>query len=181
MRIDNFSIYNRHYAGICSLFTKEGASMSRSKLDFFDGEDPYRFVQRLFLSKWKPFLLTALHFDADSTRYGKFTSVLPITEKVLTENLRDLEADGLIERVVYPEIPPRVEYRLTEVGKSTIPVLFSLYDWGWHEMRRRGLRIDRRGQMFHGYLEPDEEFMQMPIEKLIEQVRRERGEEADEA
>ena len=152
--------------------------MARSRLDFLDGEDPYRFVQRMFVSKWKPFLLTALYFDTDSTRYGRFSSVLPITDKVLTENLRELEADGLIMRVVYPEVPPRVEYRLTDVGKSTIPLLFSLYDWGWNEMRRRNMQIDRRGQMFHGYLEPDEEIMQMPIEKFIELVRRERGEEA---
>jgi DNA-binding HxlR family transcriptional regulator len=153
--------------------------MARSRLDFFDGEDPYRFVQRMFVSKWKPFLLTALYFDTDSTRYGAFSNVLPITDKVLTENLRELEADGLVERIVYPEVPPRVEYRLTDLGKSTIPLLFSLYDWGWNEMRRRNMQIDRRGQMFHGYLEPDEEIMRMPIEKFIELVRRERGEEAE--
>jgi DNA-binding HxlR family transcriptional regulator len=53
-----------------------------------------------------------------------------ITQRVLTMQLRELEADGIVERTVYAEVPPRVEYRLTPFGESLKPVLLSLRDWG---------------------------------------------------
>lgn len=53
-----------------------------------------------------------------------------ITQKVLTNNLRDMEASGLIERKVYPEVPPRVEYSLTDTGLSLKPILDSMVAWG---------------------------------------------------
>jgi DNA-binding HxlR family transcriptional regulator len=53
-----------------------------------------------------------------------------ISQKVLTDSLRSLEADGIVTRTVYPEVPPRVEYSLSELGKSLEPVLSSMKDWG---------------------------------------------------
>lgn len=53
-----------------------------------------------------------------------------ITQKVLTNNLRDMEASGLVERKVYPEVPPRVEYSLTDTGLSLKPILDSMVVWG---------------------------------------------------
>ena len=53
-----------------------------------------------------------------------------ISQKVLTDSLRSMEADGIITRTVYPEVPPRVEYSLTELGKSMKPILDSMRAWG---------------------------------------------------
>lgn len=66
-------------------------------------------------------------------RYGELKKDLgKITHKMLTEQLRSLEADGLINRKVYPEIPPKVEYSITEMGMETIPVIEALRQFGSH-------------------------------------------------
>ena len=57
-------------------------------------------------------------------------SIGPVTQKVLTTNLRSMEKDGLLTRKVYAEVPPRVEYTLTELGRSLRPVLASMAEWG---------------------------------------------------
>ena len=88
--------------------------------------------------------------------------IQPITQKVLSENLRQLEADGLIYRTVLPTTPPQVEYRLTPAGKGLVPLLDHIYDWGWEEMQRRKLPIDALGEMWHGHRAPDEKFMESP-------------------
>ena len=135
-------------------------AVSRSKDGFFE-QDPYNFAFKIFCTRWKPLLLKAISFD-ESTRFNRFTKQLPITEKVLAQNLRELEADGLITRTVYAEVPPRVEYRLTPTGRSVCPILDAIYNWGWTEMKRRGLEIDKIGEMWHGYRERDEEAMDSP-------------------
>ena len=139
--------------------------------------DPYRYVMRVFMTKWKPMILTAISFDHGTTRYTQFKKGLPISEKVLTENLRELEADGLINRTVYAEIPSRVEYTLTESGESVVQLLFQIYDWGYAEMERRGLPIDRRGAMFHGHIEPDPAIMQITMREYLELMDEERNAE----
>lgn len=53
-----------------------------------------------------------------------------VSQKVLTAQLRDMEANGLVNRKVYPEVPPRVEYSLTELGKSLKPILDAMWTWG---------------------------------------------------
>ena len=58
------------------------------------------------------------------------TTLQPVTQKVLTANLRSMEKDGLLTRKVYAEVPPRVEYTLTELGRSLRPVLASMAEWG---------------------------------------------------
>lgn len=124
--------------------------------------DPYTFVLKMFCTRWKPFLLKAIEFDSDCTRFSKFTRQLPISTKVLSQNLRELEADHLIYRTVYWEVPPRVEYHLTELGLSVCALLQQLYDWGWHEMKHRGLPIDPLGEMWHGYRDRDSGIMDSP-------------------
>jgi DNA-binding HxlR family transcriptional regulator len=131
----------------------------------FDIEkDPYNYVMRVVFGRWKPFLLHALDTDT-VTNFARFARQLPISQKVLTQNLRALEADGLITRTVIPETPPRTEYRLTDRGKSVIPLLNSLYDWGWHVMREEGLPIDALGEMWHGYRAPEGDKMADPYKK----------------
>lgn len=123
--------------------------------------DPYTFVIRTCFNRWKPYIIRAIDFDG-CTRFNRFTKQIPITEKVLAANLRELEQDGIITRTVYPEVPLRVEYHLTEVGKQLCNLLDQVYDWGWHTMKEKGLPIDPLGEMWHGYREKDEEFMKAP-------------------
>ena len=131
----------------------------------FDIEhDPYNYVRQVVFSRWKPFILHAMEED-QVTNFSRFCKQLPITQKVLTQNLKALEQDGLISRTVIPETPPRTEYRLTERGKSIIPLLHAVYDWGWHVMKEENLPIDALGEMWHGYREKEDELMHHPYGK----------------
>jgi len=79
--------------------------------------------------KWKILILYLIFNDIN--RFGKMGMVLKdISKQMLTTQLRELENDGIIERKIYPEIPPRVEYFLTEKGKSLLPVIELMRDWG---------------------------------------------------
>ena len=69
-------------------------------------------------------------------RFSEIADSLPISSKLLTERLKELEAHGLILRTLYPEIPPRVEYTLTESGKTLSSVLDALRDWGTHHYEK---------------------------------------------
>ena len=80
-------------------------------------------------SKWK--LLIIRNLLARPWRFNELKKDLEgISQKVLTDSLRPMEADGIITRTVYPEVPPRVEYALTELGKSLKPILDSMRAWG---------------------------------------------------
>ena len=86
----------------------------------------------LISGKWKPRLLWKLHQN-EVLRFGEFKRQLPdITPKMLTQQLRELEHDGLIVRTVYAEVPPRVEYRLSPLGESLRPILDAVAAWGTH-------------------------------------------------
>lgn len=79
--------------------------------------------------KWKILILYLIGNDIN--RFGKLNMLLKdISKQMLTTQLRELERDGIIKRVIYPEIPPRVEYFLTEKGKALQPVFVALRDWG---------------------------------------------------
>lgn len=80
-------------------------------------------------SKWK--LLIIRNLLARPWRFNELKKDLEgISQKVLTDSLRSMEADGIITRTVYPEVPPRVEYALTELGESLKPILDSMRAWG---------------------------------------------------
>lgn len=78
--------------------------------------------------KWKPIIIYVLSFG--KLRFGKIAfQITGISRKVLTQQLRELEHDGIITRTVYPEIPPRVEYELTVKGEELMPVYQLLAEW----------------------------------------------------
>jgi len=79
--------------------------------------------------KWKCLII---HHLLDGTkRFGELRKLTPaITQRMLTAQLRELERDGIVHRKVYPQVPPKVEYSLTELGKSLKPVLISMDKWG---------------------------------------------------
>lgn len=127
-------------------------------------KDPYNHMMRIVFSRWKPFILRAISVDG-GTYFSRFFKQLPITQKVLSQNLKDMQEDGLVYRNVLPEVPPRVEYRLTKEGRSLIGLLDLVYDWGWNDMKSKGLPIDALGEMWHGYREKDEKIMFQPYYK----------------
>jgi DNA-binding HxlR family transcriptional regulator len=86
---------------------------------------------------WKPVVL--FHLLEGKRRFGELSRLVPnATQRMLTLQLRELEADGVINRIVFPEVPPKVEYSLTEFGKTVEPVLFTLRDWGEEYQAGRG-------------------------------------------
>ena len=82
---------------------------------------PVETTLSLISDRWKVLILRDLF--TGTKRFG-------VSQKVLTANLKDMEASGLLTRKAYPEVPPRVEYTLTETGESLKPVLGAMFDWG---------------------------------------------------
>jgi DNA-binding HxlR family transcriptional regulator len=79
--------------------------------------------------KWKPMIL--FYMREGVTRFGGLRRAIPgITPKMLAQQLRELEADGIVTRKVYAEVPPRVEYALTEKGETLKPILAAMCKWG---------------------------------------------------
>ncbi|WP_353989550.1 helix-turn-helix domain-containing protein [Pediococcus argentinicus] len=86
-------------------------------------------TMEIISGKWKPLLLC--YIQTGINRNGQFLKVIPeISQKVLSEQLRQLEQDGIISRHVFAEVPPHVEYELTEQGQSLTHVLMELCNWG---------------------------------------------------
>lgn len=90
---------------------------------------PFIFALSLMGKRWKPAILWKM--TEGIYRFGELKRAIPpISEKMLTQHLRELETDGLITRTIYPEMPPRVEYALTKLGLSLQPILAQLNVWG---------------------------------------------------
>ncbi|CAM7515045.1 MAG: winged helix-turn-helix transcriptional regulator [Enterobacteriaceae bacterium] len=86
-------------------------------------------VLRLLEGRWKLIILFHL-FDGKVQRYSDFEKLIPaISQKMLAQQLRQLESDGLVSRMVYPQVPPKVEYRLTEWGQALCPALDAMLKW----------------------------------------------------
>ena len=90
---------------------------------------PVETTLTLIGDKWKVLILRDLMLG--TKRFGELKkSIGTVSQKVLTAQLRDMEANGLVHREVYAEVPPRVEYSLTELGQSLKPILDAMWDWG---------------------------------------------------
>lgn len=93
-------------------------------------ECPVATTVQLIGNKWKLLILRNLIYNG-TQRFSDFIKTVPgISKKGLTDNLRALEDDGLIERMVFAEVPPRVEYSLSVLGKTLKPILDAMFDWG---------------------------------------------------
>ena len=84
--------------------------------------------------KCKPLILYLLITEGTKRFKELMVSITQISQKTLTNQLRELEADGMISRKAYSEIPPRVEYSITKKGESIFPILESMCDWGYTNM-----------------------------------------------
>lgn len=90
---------------------------------------PVEVTLMLISDRWKVLILRDLL--SGTKRFGELKkSIGSISQKVLTSNLRSMEEDGLLTRKVYAEVPPRVEYTLTELGESLRPILCAMQQWG---------------------------------------------------
>ena len=103
--------------------------------------------------KWKPLIL--FHLAHDTRRYGDLRrAVGGVSDKMLIQHLKEMQADGVVRRLDFKEIPPRVEYSLTPFGRTLAKALAPLCGWGTRHMtevekvmsRRQGSRVSRRGR-----------------------------------
>ena len=91
--------------------------------------------------KYKALILW--HLVDGIRRFGELRKLIPqATQKMLTQQLRELEEDNLITRTVYPVVPPKVEYRLSELGESINPILEAMRVWGTDYMKSQGIEAD---------------------------------------
>ncbi len=92
----------------------------------------------IIVGKWKPIIL--LHLMKNGTmRFSELKRSIPhISQKILTKHLRELEAEDIIERVVYPQVPPKVEYSITEYGRTLEDILVAMHEWGTKHQLRKG-------------------------------------------
>lgn len=107
--------------------------MSACTLKTLDGKQYYCSMEltlHIIGGKWKPLIIYHLG-NENVQRFSELKRSMPrITQKMLTQQLRELEADGIVHRTVYPQVPPKVEYSLTEMGESVVPVLRQMCQWG---------------------------------------------------
>lgn len=100
----------------------------RPKANLFDPNCSSRDVLELVGSKWSLLLLCALHDS--KTRTGQLKRKLQgISQKMLTQTLREMQQTGLVKRISYPEVPPRVEYELTDIGYSLAELVVKMEEW----------------------------------------------------
>lgn len=103
---------------------------SKKKIIFDENSCPVTATMKVLGGKWKSILINAIYFTSPA-RFGELKrSVVGITQSMLTTQLRELEEDGIITRKIYAEIPPRVEYTLTEFGLTLSPIIQSMAEWG---------------------------------------------------
>jgi DNA-binding HxlR family transcriptional regulator len=104
-----------------------------------ESECPIKTTLDVIGGKWKPLILFFL--KGGPRRFSDLRRSVPeVTQKMLTDRLRELEKDGIVRREVYPQVPPKVEYSLTAYGKTLSPVLESMCAWGIKHQRRLGVK-----------------------------------------
>ncbi len=100
----------------------------------------FEFALDMVSGKWKSLVL--YYLSEETLRYGEIRKKIDgITQKMLTQTLRELERNGLITRKVYPVVPPKVEYTITPSGAGLIPIFQSLQVWGERVAKEQGITI----------------------------------------
>ena len=98
---------------------------------------PVETTLSLIGGKYKALILW--HLSAGTLRFNQLQKAVTATPRMLTLQLRELESDGLVSRTVYPEVPPRVEYAMTDLGRSLMPILTAIRDWGTEYLREKDI------------------------------------------
>ena len=98
---------------------------------------PVETTLSLIGGKYKALILW--HLSGGTRRFNQLQKAVTATPRMLTLQLRELESDGLITRTIYPEVPPRVEYAMTDLGRSLMPILTAIRDWGTEYLRGKDI------------------------------------------
>ncbi|QTN37957.1 helix-turn-helix transcriptional regulator [Cryomorphaceae bacterium] len=107
----------------------------RKNKNFNPNSCPVTHTLNLIGGKWKPVVIFLLRKDCN--RFSMLQRAIPeISKQMLVNQLRELEADRIITRTVFPEVPPRVEYAISEYGRSLFPIIDSMQDWGLEDMAK---------------------------------------------
>ena len=102
---------------------------------------PVEATLKLIQGKWK--IVIMFRLNDEPRRFNELQRLLPnVTQRMLTNQPRELEADGLVHREVFPEVPPKVIYSLTELAHSLMPLMLSIKDWGREYLDAQGERCD---------------------------------------
>jgi len=106
----------------------------RKNKDFNPNNCPVTHCMNKIGGKWKPIVIFLINMGKN--RFSLLKKAIPdISKQMLVNQLREMEEDKLIERTIYSEIPPRVEYHITEYGKTVLPIIGVMADWGKVDMR----------------------------------------------
>ncbi|MET1259751.1 MAG: helix-turn-helix transcriptional regulator [Flavobacteriaceae bacterium] len=107
--------------------------MVRKTKDFNPNGCPVTHCLNKIGGKWKPVILFLIRKDCN--RFSMLRRAIPdISKQMLVNQLRELEADGIVDRTVFAEVPPRVEYAISKYGKGLLPIIDSMQDWGLADM-----------------------------------------------
>lgn len=113
------------------------------------GIRPYDFFAKVMGGKWKPYIIRGISHKG-YIRFNESMRILGVSAKVLKQQLRELEEDGIIQRKVYPVAPARVDYVFTETGKSLIPIYNMIFDWSVKRLEELNLPVAPFSYAFHG-------------------------------
>jgi DNA-binding HxlR family transcriptional regulator len=111
---------------------REEIEQRMRKNDFFCEKE---LTMAIIAGKYKVVIIWHLQHEGP-LRYGQIFKLFPgISDRILTKQLRDLESDGIVEREIFPVVPPKVEYRLTELGTTIAPIVDAMWMWGKTNMK----------------------------------------------
>lgn len=107
--------------------------MANQPLELAPQNCPVSFCMGKIGGKWKPVILFLIRKGCN--RFGRLQKAISgISKQMLTRQLRELEADGILERKIFAEVPPRVEYSISTLGETLMPIIDSMRDWGMEQM-----------------------------------------------
>lgn len=127
--------------------------------------NPYHFVTDCISGKWKMTILHHIHHYG-KIRFNETKKTLQVSEKVLSQQLKELANDGLVERIQYNTIPLKVEYILTPLGEDLIPALDILYIWSIRRMTQLDIPIDPDAFVVHTEKKYEDQLMDI-MEKYV--------------
>lgn len=109
---------------------------NRKTKDFAPNSCPVTHCLNKIGGKWKPVIIHLIRKECN--RFSMLQKAIPdISKQMLVNQLREMEDDKILERIIYAEIPPRVEYKISKYGQSLLPIIDSMSDWGLKDLKKQ--------------------------------------------